>query len=391
VFSKGGAWPTMAWVGFAAVGLALSFRTGTPNLAVGQLVSLAGYVYASSDSIALAVLAVLGAGLFMALLVGLTGLPAWAVTFASGMGVSAILISQASKGTVRVEDVASRDSYLPWAIGFVVLSIAGGVLFAFPPVRRFLSANRPAGGEAGTFGGAKLVGALVGIVGSSALAALAGILQARYLGAALPYDTGLLVYAFAAVLLGAVSPFGRRAGVFGVVLGVVIVDFLWQWEMLKGAGSWVPVLTSSLCAIFGLMAIWLIELIGRRASPLVTAPPAAAAPAFAPAGPPPSQFPPAQFPPSGQFPPAQVPPSGQFPPPAVPFGGYAPPPPVSGPPVSGPPVSAPPLPPPVSAPPVPPPVSGPPVGPPGSGGPSWPPPVSPPPGGPSWPPPPPPQ
>jgi hypothetical protein len=229
------------------------------------------------------------------------------------------------------------------------------VLFAVPAHRRLLSANRPAGGEAGAFSVAKLLGALVGITGSSVLAAVAGILQTRYISAAQPFDTGLLVDGLAAVLLGAVSPFGRRAGVFGVALGVVIVDFLWQWELLEGAGSWVMTLTAAICALVGLFAIWLIELIGRRVSPLVTAPvPVVPAP--------------------------------------MPFGGYAVPgpvpnvpfaPPVAVPPqfAGPPPVSAPPQfagPPPVSAPPqfaAPPPVSGPPVSPPaGPPAPGWPPP-----------------
>jgi ribose/xylose/arabinose/galactoside ABC-type transport system permease subunit len=383
----------MAWLGFGAAGLALSLRTGTPNLAIGGLAAFGGWLYADQGSIPLALAAVLGIGVFMALLTGLTGLPGWAVTLSTGGFVTAILISQARNGTVRVQDTARPGSYLPWALGFLALSIVGGVLFAIPAVRRFLSANRPAGGEAGAFSGAKLVGALVGIGGSSLLAGVAGVLQARYVGAATPYDTGLLVYALAAVLLGAVSPWGRRAGVFGVALAVVVVAFVQQWELLTGASTWVPTLSAAVCGLVGLLVIWVIELIGRRVSPLVTAP---AAPLGAAAGP------------------------GYGP---APFAGYGPPPPGAGPPVAAqpfapPPVPGPPLPPPVSAPPAGPPpgapgwptspapgmppVSGPPVSPPGA--PGWPPspapgtppvsgpPVSPPPpGGPVWPASPPPQ
>ncbi|MGI5241456.1 hypothetical protein [Dactylosporangium sp. CA-139066] len=371
VFGRGAAWSTLSWMGFAAVGLALSFRTGTPNLAVGQLVSLTGWVYASSGSMLLAVLAALGFGLVAGLLAGLTGLPAWAVTFAGGMVVQALLVSQARNGTVRVEDYSRPESYWIWAIAFALVSIAGAVVFAIPAVRRFLSANRADGGEAGAFSGAKLVGALVGITGSSLLAAVAGLLQTRYLGAAVPYDTGLLVFAFGAVLLGAVSPFGRRAGILGVVLGTVVVDFLYQIVQLKGGGAWVPVLIAGICALVGLLVIWLIELIGRRVSPFVVAPAPAAA--VAPAAFAPPAAPVAPF--GGYAPPVPV---GQpYAPPPIP--GQPAPPPAFGQPFAQP-VSGAPLPPPGPgmpplAPPAPgtPPVSGPPVSPPPPGGPAWPP------------------
>ncbi|GAA4255421.1 hypothetical protein GCM10022255_064210 [Dactylosporangium darangshiense] len=365
VFGRGGAWSTMAFTGFAALGLALSLRTGTPNLAVGQLAALAGVIYAKQDSILLALLAVLGLGLAMALITGLTGLPGWVVTFSAGLVVQAILIGQATGGVIRLQDPGVPGSYVPWAVAFFVLSILGGVLFAVPAVRRLLSANRPAGGEAGAFSVAKLLGALVGITGSSVLAAVAGILQTRYISAAQPFDTGLLVDGLAAVLLGAVSPFGRRAGVFGVALGVVIVDFLWQWELLKGAGSWVMTLTAAICALVGLFAIWLIELIGRRVSPLVTAP--------APVVPAPMPFAgyavPAPVPNVPFAPPGAVPPQFAGPPPVSAPPQFAGPPPVSGPPqYAGPPVSGPPQ---FAGPPV----SGPPVSPPAAPpAPGWPPP-----------------
>jgi ribose/xylose/arabinose/galactoside ABC-type transport system permease subunit len=331
VFSKGAAWTSLAFGGFLATGLALSLRTGTPNLAVGQLAVLAGWIYATENSIGAAVLAAAGVGLAMALLTGLTGLPAWAVTLAGGGGVQAWLLSQSQGGVAPVLRGVTPPSYGMWATAFAVASIGGGVLLAVPAVRRFLAANRPAGGEAGAFSGAKFVGALVGVGGSAVIAGLAGVLQVLYLRAATPFDSGLLIYALPAVLLGGVSVLGRRAGIFGVVLAVVIVDFTRRWELLHAASTSTVMLTVTGYAVLGLLVVWLLELIGRRASPLVGPVPATApatAPGFAPFPPPPGY---AGF--------------GGAPPPGYPVAA----PPVSAPPVAAPAVSAPP----VSGPPVP--------------------------------------
>ncbi|WP_433065960.1 hypothetical protein [Dactylosporangium sp. CS-033363] len=381
LYSSGGIWLGIASLGFATSGLALSLRTGTPNLAVGPLAGLAMYLYVDQN-IGVALIAVLGAGVVLALLAGLTGVPAWAVTLVGGLLVQGLTLGLSDAQTHPLRD--RPETFWTWGAGFIVVSIAGGVVFAIPPVRRFLTANRPGGGEAGAFSGSKFVGALVGVVGSSFLAGLAGVVLAMQVGASTPADNGFTLAALVAAMLAGVSPFGRRAGILGVVLAVVILDAARRFVALEGGGAWVVFTLQGLLGLLGVLVVWIIELIGRRASPFVVARPAAqfaAAPGFPP--PPQQLYPPA---------PGQAPPTLQAPGPWGPPTPISPAaaPPVSAPPTSAPPVSAPPMyvspssAPPSSAPPV----SAPPTyGPPSSAPPAFPPlPGSPPPQqSPSWP------
>ncbi len=297
VFTRGQVWAGIAVLGFVACGLALSLRTATPNLAVGPIAVLAGWVFAEQvnggSAVAVgflvAVLAAAGVGLLLALLAGLTALPAWAVTLGGGFIVSASLLKATEGRLVPVTGAARASAgFGLWATLFVIVSIAGAVLFALPAVRRLLSANRPVAGgdDPAAWRPAKLVGALVGVGGSAVLAGVSGVLSVRLTGAAAFTDSGQLPYALAAVLLGGVSVFGRRAGVFGVVLAVFIVDGIRRWQLLEGTEAATAMLTTGVLAVVGLIAVWLLELVGRRIAPLAGAHPAGS-PGFAPLGPPP--------------------------------------------------------------------------------------------------------
>jgi hypothetical protein len=94
-----------------------------------------------------------------------------------------------------------------------------------PGVRTTLSATRNAR-EPGRWAGLPAgLGALAGLTGSSLLAGAGGVSMAIYLGAGDPSSGGinLTLTSLAAVLVGGVSVFGRRAGVLGTVLGVAHV------------------------------------------------------------------------------------------------------------------------------------------------------------------------
>ncbi|MET7419825.1 hypothetical protein [Dactylosporangium sp. NPDC005555] len=409
VFTRGQVWAGVAILGFAACGLALSLRTATPNLAIGSIGVLSGWVFADrvNDGASVtvgsvvAVLAAAGVGLLLALLTGLTSLPAWAVTLASAFVISAALLKATEGQLVPVPRAARAvEGFGLWAVAFAVVSIAGAVLFALPAVRRLLSANRPVDGDAdpSRWRPAKFVGALVGIVGSSVLAGVAGVLTARYTSAAAYAESGQLPYAIAAVLLGGVSVFGRRAGVFGVVLAVVIVDGVRRWLALENVDAATTMLTVGVIGLVGLLAVWLLELVGRRVAPLsvagprptpafsgfpppmydgsfpppgVAGAPVSGAPDFAPGGPPPGFAGPAPFgsppgfagpapfgSPAGVAPQSGIPAQSSGQTPAQHSGYPAPPPPTSGGPVFGQPIY-----------PSTPPVSGPPAFPPQYGGP----------------------
>ena len=351
VFSRGQSWPGIAILGFAACGLALSLRTATPNLAIGSISVLAGWVYAGQVNdgtpvpvaFLVAVLAAFGVGVVLALLTGLTALPAWAVTLGGGFVVSAALLEATEGRLLQVTGARASGGFGVWVAVFVAGSVTGAVLFALPAVRRGLAANRPSGAEdpAG-WRPAKLTGALVGVAGSAALAGVAGVLSTRLTGAAAFTESGQLPYALAAVLLGGVSVFGRRAGVSGVVLGVFIVDGVRRWQLIEGVHAATTLLTTGLLAVVGLLAVWLLELVGRRLAPL------AAAPVGGPSGVPPAApgFAPPPVYAVGPPLPGPAGPSGI---PAQPTGFPAPPAPTSGGPVFGqptypsqPPVSGPP-------------------------------------------------
>ncbi|MFF5225812.1 hypothetical protein [Dactylosporangium sp. NPDC000521] len=297
VFSRGQSWPGIAILGFAACGLALSLRTATPNLAIGSIAVLAGWVYAGRvndgtpvpAAFLVAVLAAFGVGVVLALLTGLTALPAWAVTLGGGFVVSAVLLKVTEGRLLQVTGAHASGGFGWWVTVFVAGSIAGAVLFALPAARRGLTANRPSGAEdPARWRPAKLTGALVGVAGSAALAGVAGVLSTRLTSAAVFTESGQLPFALAAVLLGGVSVFGRRAGVFGVVLGVFIVDGVRRWQLIEGVPAATTLLTTGLLAVVGLLAVWLLELVGRRVAPLAAAPaasdlvPPPAAPGFAP-------------------------------------------------------------------------------------------------------------
>jgi ribose/xylose/arabinose/galactoside ABC-type transport system permease subunit len=278
--TKGGNFAGLvAILGFMAAAFALSVRTATPNLAVATIGGLCGYLFAKlvSGGTAtvlaglLAVLAAIGFGLVMALIAGLTALPAWAVTLAVGFVLQGVLFSGNLESIPLGRGLTSASTYWMWVAVFAIVSIVGAVAFAIPAVRAALTRNRPEPGDVpGRFTPGKLLGATVGLVGSSALAGFAGILSTERQGAAFPTDgSALLVYALAAVLIAGVSPLGGRGGILGVVLAVLFVEGLVTWLNLAGAKSGTMFLAVGVIAVVGLLVNWLLELIGRLTAPKV--------------------------------------------------------------------------------------------------------------------------
>jgi ribose/xylose/arabinose/galactoside ABC-type transport system permease subunit len=278
--TKGGFAASAAYLGFMAAGFALSLRTGTPNLAVAGVGAFCGYLFAkmvSGGSATLlaglvAVLAAIGFGLVMALITGLTALPSWAVTLISGFILQGALLAASVEGIPLRGKLAGTATFWFWLAVFVVVSIAGAVALAVPAVRAALSRNRFEPGDVpGRFTPGKLLGAAVGLIGSSALAGLSGVLLTERQAFASP-NIGyvLLIYAAAAAFIGGVSPFGGRGGILGVVLGVLLVQGVQQWLLLAGAKSSTVYIVTGVVALVGLLVNWLLELIGRLTAPAVT-------------------------------------------------------------------------------------------------------------------------
>ncbi len=222
----------VGYLGLIAAGFALSLRTATPNLAVGAIAGMTGVIGAhlaaqgSSlwTAMAEAVAIAAGAGIIAGLVVAGLSVPAWAVTLAL-----AAIAESATLGISNDQVIAlhSGGTYPAgqWIGAFIAVSLAGGALWLVPGVRAALSKTRSAG-EPGRWAGlGPGLGAVVGLAGSSLLAGAGGVSLVMYDLAASPASDSLslTLTALAAAAIGGVSVYGRRAGVLGTALGVVIV------------------------------------------------------------------------------------------------------------------------------------------------------------------------
>jgi ribose/xylose/arabinose/galactoside ABC-type transport system permease subunit len=319
-------------MGLLASGLALSLRTGTPNLAVGSIAALSAGLYvvlvdeaelAPLVAALLALVAVLLLGGLLGLVAGLTSVPAWAVSL-GGLALAqavAFAVIDDPAGVVLRDELPGLNRAAGWFTVFLVLSLGGAALFALPAVRRFFGARTGTG--PGRFSGARLVGALVGFVGSSALAGMGGIALVSQLRFYAPGSFGLLwlLLPLAAVLIGGVSAFGGRGGIAGTVLGVALVTVTWRWVdielALANVDRWLNQSVAWLIA-------GLVILAGVGVSRLLEA----LAPVLPPAPPVPLPSPP----PPPPWAPAGVPPGPPMPAGAA---GLPPPPPLPQPPPTG--------------------------------------------------------
>jgi ribose/xylose/arabinose/galactoside ABC-type transport system permease subunit len=276
----------VGYVGLIATGLALSLRTGTPNLAVGNFALFTGVIgvhlvtadgWSLWSAMTLAVVITVLIGLVTGVLVAVLSVPAWALT----LGI-AFLLQSASLGIIGSagEELRHPGTYSTalWFVAFVVISAGGGVLWLSPAVRTLFSASRSAS-EPGQWAGLPAgLGAVVGLTGSSLLAGVGGVALALFQRFADPASdgVGLTAVAMAAVLVGGVSIFGRRAGVAGTILGVIIAESLNVILLVNNfSSSWYYV-PFGLMIVFGLGVNRALEsitdLVNRRRVPSFTAP-----------------------------------------------------------------------------------------------------------------------
>ena len=259
----------VGYIGLIAAGLALSLRIGTPNLAVGSiatatgvlgahLVATSGWSLWAAMTAAVAIAAV--AGLVTGLIVAGLSVPAWAATLAVAILVQAAALGISGSEPV-VLHVTGTYPYALWLAAFAVISVGGGALWLVPGVRATFSATRNAG-EPGRWAGLQAgLGAVAGLTGSSLLAGLGGVALATYLQVGDPASGGinLTIIALAAVLVGGVSVFGRRAGLLGTVFGVVIVQtVLFVLNVHAVSPYWLDVPIGGL-ALFGLVVSRALE------------------------------------------------------------------------------------------------------------------------------------
>lgn len=262
------AWQVAGYVGLIAAGLAFSLRTGSPNLAVGAITGFtaifAAHLYSQGwgKTSALLVAVVLAGviGLVLGAVTGLLSVPAWAVTLAAATGLQALTLQISNLQTIPMPFSGSYPTAL-WFGLFLVVSIGGGLLWLLVPnLRTALGAGRRTG-EPGQWAGLPgVMSAAIGLTGSSVLAGVAAIpLLMRVQAADVNSATTLLPLVFAAVLLGGVSIFGRRAGIAGTALAVVIVTITQTLLTYNSVSIWVQYLVVALTALTGLVVSRVLE------------------------------------------------------------------------------------------------------------------------------------
>jgi ribose/xylose/arabinose/galactoside ABC-type transport system permease subunit len=259
-----GLWGNLAATGLLATGFALSLRTGTPNLAVGAQAALAGIVYAKLATAGwpavaaglTAVVLLILFGLLLGLLTGLTAAPAWAVSL-GGLAIAQTIslgLSE-SRGVMLPGGPSDEVTVWLWAALFVLGSLAGGALFGLPGGRRALV---PAATGPG-FRASRLFGALAGFGGSSALAALSGIVLVGRIGGAFPTGDRLVV-AVAAAVLGGISVFTFRGGVAGTLFATAFLVLADTSLRLADVPAWLGYsLVPGLAILFGILIGWVLD------------------------------------------------------------------------------------------------------------------------------------
>jgi hypothetical protein len=214
----------------------------------------------------------LAVGLGIAILVVGFQVPGWAGSLVAVLAVLAWIQTKFS-GEITVAggfDPTNRAYYLIG--GFAALSLVAGLLGLIKPIRRGVGRFRPVADPALRRGGAAATVTIIGLLGSSALASVGGILLAAHSGAAnepvqVNVSSGLelTALAFGAALVGGTSAFGRRGGLFGTILGTGVVVLLMVYGDRSGWG-FSPLLLGAAAVATGLIVTRLVETFGRPLS-----------------------------------------------------------------------------------------------------------------------------
>jgi ribose transport system permease protein len=229
-------------VALASVGLTLVLRSGRLDLSVAGVAALAGVLAArielGGQPLLLALVAGValgaGAGLINGLLGSLSRMAAVAATVATA--AVAVVIAYQASGSGQILAIHAEGGQVA-TTGFVlaILAGAGVTLLLFPKIAG-AGLDAPAREEDRT--ALISVAVVVAFVCSGALAALAGVVEAAWVGLAQPAPaTSLLLEAIAAALIGGSALRGRSGTGFGAVLASFAIAALLTALALHGAGG----------------------------------------------------------------------------------------------------------------------------------------------------------
>lgn len=263
---------SVAALGLLTLGAGLTLRAAAPNLALGPVAIAAALHFAENGDQGVvqamwpAAVAAAALGAAVAILVVGFHVPSWAATLAAALGVI-VLIQQ------RTAPVAVRGGFDParsaWYLvgGFAAVAVLGGLFGTIKAVRRSVGRFRPVADPAHRRGATAAVLTTGAIVVSMVLALLAGVLLAAGGSGPVRPTTGIewTGLAIGAALLAGTSAFGRRGGIFGTVLAVVLVTLfityadIRSWHIALGA-----IAAGTVAA--GLVVTRLVESFGRPRS-----------------------------------------------------------------------------------------------------------------------------
>jgi ribose/xylose/arabinose/galactoside ABC-type transport system permease subunit len=263
-----------AAVGFLALAAGVSLRAGVPNLAIGP-VAMAGAVFFAGHSgkgtwptTGVVVLLTAAVGLAIGALVAAFHVPAWAASFGLSLAAVAWVHKHDAPISVQSKYDPTAHGWL-WFGGFVVIALFAAAVGMSKPVRRSVGRFRPVSDPAHRRGVAAAALAAGALVLSCGLAGFAGVLMAMRTDKVGLEDGGftasgltLTGLGLGAALLGGTSAYGRRGGLFGTILGTVLLTLFigyaqaedWKIATLVVGGGAIGI---------GLLITRLVEAFGR--------------------------------------------------------------------------------------------------------------------------------
>jgi ribose/xylose/arabinose/galactoside ABC-type transport system permease subunit len=266
---------TASALGLLGMAAGLSLRAAAPNLAVGPVAAAAGVYFAQqgAEGVAgVAVTALLAAGaLGLALAILVVGLhvPGWAASLAVAAGV--VVWLQQQPGVVPLAGEYDPTGQAAFLFMFVLaLAVLGGLLGTVKPLRRALGRFRPVADPASRRGMLAALLTAGAIVLSMCFAVVGGVLLAAGGGEPVAGSGGLAwleltVIAMAVAMVGGTSAFGRRGGVFGIMLAVLALVLFDMYQQLQGWAI-APLATAAVALAGGLVITRLVERLGRPRS-----------------------------------------------------------------------------------------------------------------------------
>lgn len=261
-----------AALGLLAVGTGLTLRASAVNLALGPVAVAAALHFAENgdrgvvNALGSAALAALALGVVLGVFVVVLHVPGWAASLGAALVV--IVFIQLRGAPVDVQGAYEpTDHAIIIFGGFAAVAVLGGLFGSVKAVRRAVGRYRPVADPARRRGtvAAALTAGLIAL--SMPMAAVAGVLIAAVgPGPVVPTTgfewTGL---ALGAALLAGTSAYGRRGGVFGTVLAVVLITLFIEYQRARDWDIAVLAIAAGAIAV-GLLATRLVETFGRPKS-----------------------------------------------------------------------------------------------------------------------------